>query len=54
MLSPTVIAGLTEHQIALLTAEKPEIARSRERLEGRKEVLERGLKIFKEALGGFA
>jgi hypothetical protein len=54
VLSPKVIAGLTEQQVALLTAEKPEVARNRDRLEGRREVLEKGLKIFKEALGGFA
>ncbi len=54
VLSPRVIAGLTDQQIALLTAEAPEVSRSRDRLEGRKEVLEKGLKIFKEALGGFA
>jgi hypothetical protein len=54
VLSPKVIAGLTPQQIALLTAEKPEVARSRDRLEGRRHVLEKGLKIFKEALGGFS
>ncbi|KAF2830154.1 hypothetical protein CC86DRAFT_286067 [Ophiobolus disseminans] len=54
VLSPQVIAGLTEAQIALLTAEKSGVAKNRERLEGRKEVLEKGLKVFKEALGGFA
>lgn len=54
VLTPTVIAGLTDSQVALLTAEKPEVTRNRERLEGRKHVLEKGLKIFKEALGGFA
>jgi len=54
VLSPTVIAGLTDQQIALLTAEKPEVTRNRDRLEGRREVLEKGLKVFKEALGGFA
>jgi hypothetical protein len=54
VLSPRVIAGLTDQQVALLTAEAPEVSRNRERLEGRKHVLEKGLKIFKEALGGFA
>jgi hypothetical protein len=54
VLSPMVIAGLTDQQIALLTAEASEVSRNRDRLEGRKEVLEKGLKIFKEALGGFA
>jgi hypothetical protein len=54
VLSPRVIAGLTDQQIALLTAEAPEVSRSRERLEGRKGMLEKGLKVFKEALGGFA
>jgi hypothetical protein len=54
VLSPRVIAGLTDQQVALLTAEAPDVSRNRERLEGRKYVLEKGLKIFKEALGGFA
>lgn len=54
VLSPRVIAGLTDQQIALLCAEAHEVSRNRDRLEGRKEVLEKGLKIFKEALGGFA
>ncbi|KAF2036298.1 GTP-binding protein [Setomelanomma holmii] len=54
VLSPRVIAGLTDAQVQLLTAEKHEVVRNRERLEGRKEVLEKGLKVFREALGGFA
>tara|TARA_R110002003_G_scaffold9_18_gene536 strand:+ start:1543 stop:2349 length:807 start_codon:yes stop_codon:yes gene_type:complete len=54
VLSPRVVAGLTDAQVALLTAEKHEVARNRERLEGRREVLEKGLRVFKEALGGFA
>ncbi|KAH7075752.1 P-loop containing nucleoside triphosphate hydrolase protein [Paraphoma chrysanthemicola] len=54
VLSPRVIAGLTDEQVRLLTAEKMEVARSRDRLEGRKQVLEKGLRVFKEALGGFA
>ncbi|KAF2748951.1 GTP-binding protein [Sporormia fimetaria CBS 119925] len=54
VLSPRVIAGLTDEQISLLTAEAPEVTHQRDHLEGRKQVLENGLKIFKEALGGFA
>lgn len=38
----------------MLAAEAPEVSRNRERPEARKVVLENGLKIFKEALGGFA
>ncbi|KAI0569951.1 hypothetical protein Alg130_11420 [Pyrenophora tritici-repentis] len=38
----------------MLTAEAPEVSHNRNRLEGRRQVLEKGLKIFKEALGGFA
>ncbi len=53
VLSPHVIAGLTDEQIGMLTAEAPEVSRNRERLEEKQKVLERGLKIFKEALGGF-
>lgn len=54
VLSPRVIAGLSNQQIALLTAEAPDVARNRDRLESKKQVLDKGLKIFKEALGGFA
>ncbi|KAI0616786.1 GTP-binding protein [Pyrenophora tritici-repentis] len=54
VLSPRIIAGLTDQQVAMLTAEAPEVSHNRNRLEGRKQVLEKGLKIFKEALGGFA
>jgi hypothetical protein len=54
VLSPRVIAGLTDQQIALLTAEAPEVSRNRDRLENRKVTLEKGLRIFKEAMGGFA
>jgi hypothetical protein len=54
VLTPNVVAGLTDQQIALLAAEAPEVSRTRERLEARKAVLEKGLKVFKEALGGFA
>jgi hypothetical protein len=54
VLTPRVVAGLTDQQIGLLAAEAPEVSRSRERLEVRKVVLEKGLGIFKEALGGFA
>jgi hypothetical protein len=54
VLSPRVIAGLMDQQIALSTAEAPEMSRNRERLEGRNMLLEKGLKVFKEALGGFA
>jgi hypothetical protein len=53
VLSPRAIAGLTDQQVALLTAEAPDISRNREKLEGRRYILEKGLKIFKEALGGF-
>lgn len=54
VLSPRVIAGLTDTQIGLLVSEKAEVARNRERLERRQEVLERGLKTFTAAMGGFA
>lgn len=54
VLTPNVVAGLTDQQIALLAAEPPDVSRTRERLEARKAVLVKGLKIFKEALGGFA
>ncbi|KAF2636402.1 GTP-binding protein [Massarina eburnea CBS 473.64] len=54
VLSPRVIAGLTDAQISLLAAEASEVSRMRERLEGKVVVLEKGLGIFKEALGGFS
>ncbi|KAF1994371.1 hypothetical protein P154DRAFT_32097 [Amniculicola lignicola CBS 123094] len=53
MLAPRIIAGMTDEQIAHFAAEAPEVARNREYLEERKTVLERGLKIFRETMGGF-
>jgi hypothetical protein len=52
--SPTIIAGMSDLQIETLAKEALDVSRSRERLEERKKVLEKGLKIFKEALGGFS
>lgn len=54
VLSPRVIAGLSDTQISMLTSEAPEVASNRERLEERQKVLERGIRIFREALGGFS
>jgi hypothetical protein len=54
VLSPTLIAGMSELQIDTLAKEAHDVSRNRERLEERKKVLEKGLKIFKEALGGFS
>jgi hypothetical protein len=54
VLSSDVIVKLTDQQIGMIAAEKPEVARNRERLENRRMVLDKGLRIFREALGGFS
>ncbi|KAF1360090.1 hypothetical protein EJ07DRAFT_165721 [Lizonia empirigonia] len=54
VLAPRDLAGLTDQQIALLAAEAPDVSRNRERLEATKAVLDKGLGIFREVLGGFA
>jgi len=54
VLSPMIIAGMSELQVETLAKEAPDVSRKRERLEERKKVLDKGLKIFMEALGGFS
>jgi hypothetical protein len=52
--SPRSIAGMSDEQIRMLATEATEVSSSRERLEARAVVLEKGLKIFREAMGGFS
>ena len=52
--SPRSIAGMSDEQIRMLAMEATEVSSSRERLEARTLVLEKGLKIFREAMGGFS
>jgi hypothetical protein len=52
--SPRSIAGMSDEQIRMLAMEATEVSSSRERLEARAVVLEKGLKIFREAMGGFS
>ncbi|KAF2708220.1 dynamin family protein-like protein [Pleomassaria siparia CBS 279.74] len=52
--SPRTVAGMTDDQIRLLAAEAGEVTSLRNRLEVKKGILEKGLKIFREAMGGFS
>jgi hypothetical protein len=52
--SPRSIAGMSDEQIRMLAMEASDVSSNRERLENRRVVLEKGLKIFKEAMGGFS
>jgi hypothetical protein len=52
ILSPLVVARMTEKEIDFVAAEPPEITQQRMFLESRKTMLENGLETFREAMGG--
>lgn len=52
ILSPTVVQGLTDEEIAFIAAEPPETIAHRAFLEERKRMLNEGFKFFQEAMGG--
>jgi hypothetical protein len=52
ILSPTVVQGLADNEIAFIAAEPPETTAQRRFLEERKRMLEEGAKYFQEAMGG--
>ncbi|OCL01429.1 hypothetical protein AOQ84DRAFT_306727 [Glonium stellatum] len=52
ILSPMVIAALTDEEVAYVAAEAPEVTRQRNYLQGRKEMLEKGQDAFRLAMGG--
>lgn len=52
ILSPLVVTQMTEKEIEFVAAEPPEITQQRAHLESRKDMLEKGLDTFREAMGG--
>ena len=52
ILSPLVVTQMTEKEIEFVAAEPPEITQQRLHLESRKNMLEKGLETFREAMGG--
>lgn len=52
ILSPLVVAGMSEKEVDFVAAEPPEITQQRAHLESRKTMLEKGLETFREAMGG--
>ncbi|KAF2798534.1 hypothetical protein K505DRAFT_371665 [Melanomma pulvis-pyrius CBS 109.77] len=52
ILSPLVVASLTDKEIEFVAAEPPDITQQRAFLDNRKAMLEKGLDTFREAMGG--
>jgi hypothetical protein len=52
ILSPLVVTQMTEKEIEFVAAEPPEITQQRLHLHSRKNMLEKGLETFREAMGG--
>jgi hypothetical protein len=52
ILSPIVVSAMTDEEVAYVAAEPPETVAQRAFLEERKKMLQKGLEIFQEAIGG--
>ncbi|KAF2229407.1 Dynamin family protein [Viridothelium virens] len=52
VLSPSIIAGLSDNEVAFLAAEPDDIVSRRTFLEERKQMLEKGQQTFRRAMGG--
>jgi hypothetical protein len=52
LLSPTSVSKMTEAEISRVAAESPEVIKNRAELEAKKDMLESGLKTFREAVSG--
>jgi hypothetical protein len=52
ILSPTVVQAMTDEEVAFVAAEPPETVAQRKFLEERKQMLETGEEIFREAMSG--
>lgn len=52
ILSPIVVQALTDEEVAFVAAEPPETVAQRAFLEERRQMLEKGDEIFREAMGG--
>jgi hypothetical protein len=52
ILSPLIIARMTEKEIESVAAESPETTQQRAHLESRKLMLQKGLETFRDAMSG--
>ena len=52
VVSPTIIASLSEAEVSFLAAEPEDVARRRAYLEERKQILEKGQETFRQAVVG--
>jgi hypothetical protein len=52
ILSPAVVQLMTDEEVAYIAAEPPETVAQRAFLEERRQLLEKGKEIFREAMGG--
>ncbi|KAF9698371.1 hypothetical protein EKO04_003463 [Ascochyta lentis] len=52
MLSPMAVTAMTDEEVAFVAAELPETVTQRAFLEERRQMLEKGFDIFREAMGG--
>jgi hypothetical protein len=52
ILSPMVVTAMTDEEVSFVAAEPPETIAQRAFLEERKQMLEKGFEIFREAMGG--
>jgi hypothetical protein len=52
LLSPMSVSKMTEAEISRVAAESPEVIKNRAELEAKKDMLESGLKTFREAVSG--
>lgn len=53
ILNPVNVVGMTDEEVAFVAADPPETSAQRAFLEERKEMLDKGFEIFREAMGGF-
>jgi hypothetical protein len=52
ILDPLAVAAMTDEEVAFVAAEPPETVAQRAFLEERRQMLEKGKEIFREAMGG--
>ena len=52
VLSPMVVTRLTDSEVQFIAAEPPEVTQKRLFLESRRELLEKGMGAFREAMSG--
>lgn len=53
ILSPMIIHQLTDEEVGYIAEEPQELTQQRAYLESRKDMLEKGMDTFREAVGGF-